>query len=50
MDMTMAGGLVLPALLAAATIGLWAFALLPEFLTALLFFAAATILRLAAPE
>jgi hypothetical protein len=33
--------------LAAATIGLWAFALLPEFLTALLFFAAATILRLA---
>ncbi|SFV13456.1 Di-and tricarboxylate transporter [Methylobacterium sp. 174MFSha1.1] len=50
MTMTLAGGLALPALLAAATIGLWAFALLPEFLTALLFFAAATTLRLAPPE
>ncbi len=50
MTMTMAGGLGLPALLAAATIGLWAFALLPEFLTALLFFAAATTLRLVPSE
>ncbi|RVU17757.1 SLC13 family permease [Methylobacterium oryzihabitans] len=50
MDGMTTGGLALPALVAAATIGLWAFALLPEFLVALLFFSAATILRLAAPD
>jgi di/tricarboxylate transporter len=42
--------LLLPALLTAATILLWATALLPEYLTALLFFALATVLKLAPPE
>ncbi|WP_298955976.1 SLC13 family permease [uncultured Methylobacterium sp.] len=50
MDGMTTGGVALPALVAAATVGLWAFALLPEFLVALLFFAAATILRLASPD
>lgn len=40
-------GLLLPALLTTATILLWATAILPEFLTALLFFTAAMILRIA---
>ena len=46
----MDGSLLLPTVLCIATIGLWATALLPEYLTALLFFAAAMILRLAPPE
>jgi len=44
---SVASGLLLPGALAAVTIALWATALLPEYLTALLFFAAAMILRLA---
>ncbi|HEY0330855.1 MAG TPA: SLC13 family permease [Rhodopseudomonas sp.] len=43
----MSGNLLLPALLTAAAILLWAAAWLPEFLTALLFFAAAMLLRVA---
>ncbi|MGL4287006.1 MAG: SLC13 family permease [Phreatobacter sp.] len=44
---SLTGGLLLPALVTAATILLWAAALLPEFLTALLFFTAAMVLHLA---
>lgn len=43
-------GLLLPAVLTAATILLWASARLPEFLTALLFFVAVMILRVAPAE
>ena len=43
-------GLLLPALVTGATILLWATALLPEYLVALLFFTAATVLRLAPAE
>lgn len=42
--------LLLPALLTAATILLWATARLPEYLTALLFFTVAAVLKLAPPE
>lgn len=41
---------ILPALLTAITIALWAFSRLPEYLTALLFFSAATILAVAPRE
>lgn len=44
------GGLLLPALVAGATILLWASARLPEYLTALLFFAAAMVLQASPPE
>lgn len=44
---THATGLIIPALITIATIALWASARLPEYLTALLFFAAAMILRVA---
>ncbi|MCJ2121789.1 SLC13 family permease [Methylobacterium sp. J-077] len=44
------GGLLLPALLTAVTITLWATARLPEYLIALLFFAAAMVLRVAPGE
>ncbi|MCO4228590.1 anion permease, partial [Acinetobacter baumannii] len=44
---SLTGGLLLPALVTAATILLWAAALLPDFLTALLFFTAAMVLHLA---
>ena len=48
MTLTSAGnGLVLPAALTAATVGLWATGRLPEYLVALLFFAAAVTLRVA---
>ena len=43
-------GLLLPGILTAATIGLWAAAALPEYLTALLFFAAAMMLGVAPAE
>ena len=43
-------GLLLPAALSAATVALWATGWLPEYLVALLFFAAATVLRVAAPD
>lgn len=42
---THAGGLIVPAILTIVTIGLWASARLPEYLTALIFFAAAMILH-----
>ena len=42
--------LLLPAVITSATILLWATAGLPEYLTALLFFAVATVLRLAPPD
>lgn len=45
-----AGGLLLPAALTAATIALWATGRLPEYLVALLFFAAAAMLRVAPVE
>ena len=48
--MPLSGGLALPAVVTAAAIGLWATARLPEYLTALLFFAAAMVLGLAPPE
>jgi di/tricarboxylate transporter len=48
--MIASGGLLAPGLLAAATIGLWAASPLPEYLTALLFFAAAMVLGAAPPE
>ena len=44
------GSLLLPALLTAVTIALWATARLPEYLIALLFFAAAMVLRVAPGE
>ena len=44
------GGLIAPMLLATVTIVLWASGPLPENLTALLFFAAALILRVAPPD
>lgn len=44
------GDLLLPAILTAATILLWATARLPEYLTALLFFVAVMILRVAPAE
>jgi di/tricarboxylate transporter len=44
---TLSGPLALPAVLVAATIALWATAWLPEYLTALLFFTAAMVLRAA---
>ncbi|ACL61916.1 SLC13 family permease [Methylobacterium nodulans] len=44
------GGLLLPGLVAGATILLWATARLPEYLTALLFFAAAMVLQAAPAE
>lgn len=46
----LSGSLLIPAALTVATIGLWATARLPEYLTALLFFAAAIILHVAPPE
>jgi anion transporter len=46
----MAGEILLPAGIAAATVGLWATARLPEYLTALLFFAAAMMLHIAPAE
>ncbi|WP_395680643.1 SLC13 family permease [Inquilinus sp.] len=46
----LAGSLWIPAALTVAAIGLWATARLPEYLTALLFFAAAAILHVAPPE
>ncbi len=42
--------LFLPSLIIAITIVLWATSLLPEFMTALLFFAAAMIAKIAPPE
>ncbi|HEX5998936.1 MAG TPA: SLC13 family permease [Hyphomicrobiaceae bacterium] len=45
----MDGNLIVTAILIAVTIGLWATGWLPEYLTALLFFAAATILHVAPP-
>lgn len=50
-DLAAALGPLLPtALLTAATIVLWATGALPEYLTALLFFAVALVLRIAPPE
>ncbi|OLP61588.1 citrate transporter [Xaviernesmea oryzae] len=46
----MDSSLILSAILVAATIGLWATALLPEYLVALLFFTAAAILHLVPPD
>ena len=43
-------GLLLPALLSAVTVALWATARLPEYLVALLFFAAAMVLHIAPAE
>ena len=43
-------GLALPAVLSAATVALWATAWLPEYLVALLFFAAAMVLHVAPAE
>lgn len=42
--------LVWPAVLVVVTVGLWATAALPEYLVALLFFAAATVTRVVPPE
>ncbi|WP_158811140.1 SLC13 family permease [Beijerinckia sp. L45] len=50
MSGSVSSGLLLPAAVTAATILLWATALLPEYLVALLFFAAAMVLRLASAE
>ncbi|MDQ0473406.1 SLC13 family permease [Labrys wisconsinensis] len=47
---TTTAALALPAVLTIVTVGLWATARLPEYLTALLFFAAAMILRVAPAE
>lgn len=49
-SMTLDLTFVLSACLVAATIGLWATAALPEYLVALLFFAAVAVLRLAPPD
>jgi len=51
MDTAMStSGLIVPAILTLVTIGLWASSRLPEYLTALLFFAAAMILHVAPAE
>ncbi|EHL98830.1 citrate transporter [Acetobacteraceae bacterium AT-5844] len=50
MQLGSTAGLLLPAALTAATIGLWATARLPEYLTALLFFATAMVLHIAPAE
>lgn len=42
--------LFLPSLIVGVTIVLWATSLLPEFITALLFFAAAMMAKIAPPE
>jgi steroid 5-alpha reductase family enzyme len=44
------GGVLLPGCLVVGTIALWATARLPEYLTALLFFAAAMVLHIAPSE
>jgi di/tricarboxylate transporter len=46
----MTASLLPPALLVIATIALWATARLPEYLTAMIFFAVATVTHMAAPE
>ncbi|WYX10108.1 SLC13 family permease [Achromobacter xylosoxidans] len=50
MHLVASGFPILPALITAITIALWAFSRLPEYLTALLFFSAAMILAVASRD
>lgn len=50
MSLWLSHPLFLPSIIVGLTILLWATSLLPEFMTALLFFAAAMIAKIAPPE
>lgn len=50
MSLWLSHPLFLPSIIVGITILLWATSLLPEFMTALLFFAAAMIAKIAPPE